>query len=482
MYCRDGETNECYRCKDGFDDFDGKCLEKCKDNFIRNENGQCVNATLVDCPNVWGCKKCPQFNMNYCAVCNDTFRKSRVHPGTCVCDHDHEYVDNKCVRPAGPYVPPPINKTELGRLSKESFTTSNSDDGLNYTLSKIEGVSNDNQLYYPFGTDSGAVTIPDDFKNKEYFFDIQPRNKPFTIQLPPETVANVECMGDSTNLKIPADNKKVNLYGGGKVTLNPIGDENSLTLNNVILEPQSKNLVLDSDKSNLTLLILDITGNKECQGQQSTGNDVFQTTCNLVKVEARSEFTPKNIKLENIKVGLLSLINIDDTVNIENANIILYHNNNHYGNQRTPLVFSGSAPAKTGEIHIEKLDEGVAVPTEQENFSVAEFNLKNYDDSKKACDEMLKDFKGGDVFSEDSGKCVPDENDKNKAILVATREYNQKNNDDDKGGLSAGAIAGIVIACVVVVAAIIALLVYFLVIKKKNQSTTSTQGDSSIAI
>ena len=132
------------------------------------------------------------------------------------------------------------------------------------------------------------------------------------------------------------------------------------------------------------------------------------------------------------------------------------------------------------KVLIKKINENVALLTEDENFTIAEFPFDKNDPgsedaAKYACGNLTYQSGDSDVNLPKSS-C---EKIKDQYRLIAQR-VEEKGKKKKK--LSGGAIAGIVIACVVVVAAIIALLVYFLVIKKKNQSTTSTQGDSSIAI
>ena len=368
--------------------------------------------------------------MNYCVEPAQNFTLSRAHPGIFVCDADHDYVDNECVCPPALYVPDQANKDDMSEL--KAFESKDGDNGKELTLSNLDGVDTSMTLYKEFGTEDWSVFIPDNFGSYEYYFD--------------------------------------------------------LTVDNVVIKPESEEpLSLKSSKANLTLLVLDVIGvNRVCQGQEDDGNDIYQTTCNLVKVEPDSEFTPKYLKFKNIKVGLRSLININtnEDVDIGDAKIELYHSGNKYGNQNAPIKFTGTkGPAKIGDIYIVKIDEGKPMTNEDENFTVAQFNLGSEEESNKTCNDAYEKFQGGDGFKKDKklAFCVPNEDDPTQYTLVATKSYNDDGGKKKKK-LSAGAIAGIVIACVVVVAAIIALLVYFLVIKKKNQSTTSTQGDSSIAI
>ena len=476
----------CAKCRI-YDDGDYYCV-KCKEGFNEVDD-KCINTTLIDCPGIFGCSKCYAGDTSRCAKCNETqfFKNSRVFPGTCVCDVDHELSDGKCVRPKGPYVPPRVNKSEMTELTADSFNKSENTDGTyNLTLAKGDAIESGKTVYFNFDPKASSVTIPPQFGGNVYYFELKDREKPFTVQLPENTVADIECKGATIN--VPSENK-ININGAGEVKLNSIGDENSVKVNNVKIQPDTNYLVMESDDANITMLELDVSGVQSCTGQRSVGDKIFQTICRLAKVEADSSFKAYNLKFENIKVGLRSLISMDtDSVIIDDAPIDLYHLSNKYGNQNPPLQFIGTKPpGKPRGINILPLNEGEQVPSlsEDENFTVASFNInENIDNaSRTACEEMKKDFKGGEGFSNDENSlyCVLDEDDKKTYTLVATKTVND-NKGKDKDGLSGGAIAGIVIACVVVVAAIIALLVYFLVIKKRNQSTTSTQGDSSIAI
>ena len=420
---------------------------------------------------------------SYCVQCNSTehFTNSRVHRGTCVCDIDHDFVDNKCVRPKGPYVPLPVNKSDMATIPEGAWDPNapSGPDGKNYTLIHGDLIQEgDKNIYHTFNSSAGYVVVLPEDASKTFYFEIESRENPFTVQIPPTTVADIEC--NSATLNLPPENK-ININGGGVINLNPIGGGDKLIVNSVKVNPSSNELILDSP-ANLTIVDLDISGHQSVTGQDPDKN--LQTLCKLVKIEAESVFTATNLKFEEIKVGLRSIINIvTDNVVIDDAPIELYHLKNNFGNQRAPLSFTGKkAPGVTKGIRILPLDEGEPVPTENENFTVADFNINDNIDnaSYNACTQMKKEFNGGEDFASDRAECYQDEKDEKVWRLIATKTVNESKKKDK--GLSGGAIAGIVIACIVVVAAIIALLVYFLVIKKRNQSTTSTQGDSSIAI
>ena len=199
-----------------------------------------------------------------------------------------------------------------------------------------------------------------------------------------------------------------------------------------------------------------------------------------------STFTPENMDISNIEVGLLSKVLINKKDNLKIGKFIVDYSRAQLGDMPIPIVFDKVIPDLTNT-HLEmKTVSADASLQAEERFKIAEFTTNSETDTenaKKQCEELIKkyDSDGKTGFKKDSLKC--ETIDSNKCELYATKQVGNNNDDDGgKDGLSAGAIAGIVIACVVVVAAIIALLVYFLVIKKKNQSTTSTQGDSSIAI
>ena len=460
------EENYCYNCKEGFTD------------RVEGHYDECINETTVDCNNVFGCKKC-YAGTNICYECDDALNmtNSNVFPGTCVCKVDFDFVDKKCVRPTGPYVQPDVDRDTLQDIQ---LTGNNGD----YKLESEPTIDNGKKGYFLFDKENDkSVTIEDKYGNIPYYFEIANNVPEFTVSVPENTVTDLKCSG--TTLKLPHKNS-ININGGGDLTLNTIDDNKELTINTVTIQRDLDELTFKSTNANITVKDLDISGTKTCNGQEP-GDNFYQTVCNLLRVEAESVFTPTNLKFNRIRAGLNSVINIgtESNVDLTGAPIDLYHAINQFGNQNAPLVFTGTNKinGNTGEIHILNLKKGEQVPVpneEEENFTVAQFDLTGQN-NKDACEEMKKNFKGGEGFSNDKSTC--DEYEEGKYRLIATKS----SGDDGDGGekkkkLSGGAIAGIVIACVVVVAAIIALLVYFLVIKKKNQSTTSTQGDSSIAI
>lgn len=261
--------------------------------------------------------------------------------------------------------------------------------------------------------------------------------------------------------------------------VNPIEDEET-DVNIQSLRPTGE-LSLDSD-ANITINELDIYGVKTVTGQ--TG-DNKKNTCSNARLARASSFTPINMIIDNIEVGLISKVLLKQArENVKVGKFIIDYNRTQDANTPIPISFSDYLPDLSNTGIFMKLVEGNATLQAEETFKLAEFNSfeSKYKDTdiEEQCNYLAKNY---DTNTEtgftSQPKCLP--NGKGGFDLIATKKVGE-DGGKKKNKLSGGAIAGIVIACVVVVAAIIALLVYFLVIKKRDQSTNSTQGDSSIAI
>ena len=448
-------TNECYYSYKTQNFYCNECIE----GYQFNGNDVCVKETKSkDCNHILGCAVCSTVNREICYECDTENNFDEGRRSICACKDGYDLVDRKCVPPIPAVIPPkgpdaiPVDSldkaNEAGKVYKMDITTPPTE-----------------------------LRLQENCENMVFNF-LQPITAAVPIIPPKESTVVTLDVSNNGKFQIDHKNKNTNINGHGTIDINPIPKEgetiNDLSLDNII--PEGDGLKLNSDVYTKT----SISGNT---------NDGTTTTCNRLKVETRANLKADHITLKDVQIGLLSVLSLDKTVNVNDSKFFIYYNRST-SEKQYPIQFNNAFPEFTNNagVDIKNLGENQYLPEklDVEKLLIASFNDDGtsgndggYTGLMKSCESLKKRYNGGSGFSDID--CINGSNPEENVNLVATRADNPPK-DSKKKKLSGGAIAGIVIACVVVVAAIIALLVYFLVIKKKNQSTTSTQGDSSIAI
>ena len=337
--------------------------------------------------------------------------------------------------------------------------------------------------FYAYNVQNGVdnVVVPGSIKK----FQLNVNNDNEVTLTAPESEVTVNITNNA-NIKInPDQSSNLDVVGKGTIKLNPtteVADLKDNTLKVGTIQPEGDGITLESSAPKLDIQKIDVYPIEGTPSTSITGNANGETTCQKLLLQGRSALTVKNIDLLNdIYIGLLSSIRLEDKTKFEKVNFHIKYNR-QTPETIFPIVIKSTNdgfPNFEGHIKVERQEDvGAIISADLDELLIAQFDGNNIDDSYEACTNYSKQYDGGEGFG--TTECYNSTKEgETKSYLKAVKS--QDKGKDDKG-LSAGAIAGIVIACVVVVAAIIALLVYFLVIKKRNQSTTSTQGDSSIAI
>ena len=469
----------------------GEC--ECAENYIGDINTlKCV--PVVECgESVTNCSTCTtpdrclycstegQYGLNNgkCELCEEgTYqgpylpclkcdsskheKPSSVNPGTCVCDDDYDYIDGKCVEAIQPELPPSIPTGEkVAKLTcKETGAVCEI---------KTDDLPGNKEAYVLDAEQlSGRTSIVIPETGKDIHISIPETNTDFTVNTTSDNIPVTVYCPENAKIKIPSSND-ITLSPKGNLQVNPIKEGENVDIKKLI--PAVESVTLTSD-SNVTINELDVYGVRELIGV----NDK-ETKIENARLARGATFTPNNMNIQNIEVGLLSKVLLkQSSEKLHIGRFIVDYNRAQFSNIPIPIQFSNVVPYLNDTALEMKKTAADSTLQEEEVYKVAEFAEAG---SKDQCQNLINNYdkEGDSGFSKSSMKC--EETDNGEVQLVARKEVG--GGKEDKG-LSGGAIAGIVIACVVVVAAIIALLVYFLVIKKRNHSTTSTQGDSSIAI
>ncbi|KAK8850299.1 hypothetical protein M9Y10_018428 [Tritrichomonas musculus] len=417
-----------------------------------------------------------------CYQCDEdnNFEDSVANPGTCVCKEGYDYVNNQCIEAIKPAIPPPtVPEKAVALESGKDFTPTGTGNNMVYTVKdskELDQTADSYKLEVP--SQVATVTIPQ--IQKEIFVDLQgTRNDGVTINASASTPVTVNCQ-NGAKLNIPTKND-ITISAGQSLNVDPI-EENSENVNIGNLRPNEDRLDLTS-KVNVTINELDIYGTKTVTG---SSDDNKKTTCTNARLARGATFTPAKMIIENIEVGLLSKVLLNQPLGeVQVGKFFIDYNRTQDTNIPVPIIFENVIPVlNTTHLEMKKINADQEL-LEEEKFTLAQFNFGSATEAEmkeveKQCQNLRENYDGGgDSGFNDKPECVKTSTGYD---LVAKKQVGDDNGGKNDKGLSGGAIAGIVIACVVVVAAIIALLVYFLVIKKKNASTTSTQGDSSIAI
>ena len=473
-------VNQCVRCKNGF--------------IANRDFTKCLPKEPVECPsNVIGCSECLKDYTSFCIKCQENFDFSSVYPGTCVCDEEHDFVDNKCIERLKP-LPPPDVVPEPIDPKKLIPDPSNAK---NVTIDAT-GLKTETQYRVGIQPNLDVVNVPEKL-DVRLELDGTNRNEPLTIVPAKDSQVELLTYLSTTELKVPSDSQQLSITGSGEIKLDPIptsGDQKADSVTIDKLSPRgdgdNQGIKLVSDNANITVQNVQVYGKTKLQGQAKEGQ---VTKCENVYLERGSDLTVENVELKDVVIGLISVFNIKPSCTFDRDSKLKVKYNRPVGNRKFqyPLNIErigGKYPDfSLVSLLIESADANETLLLEDEataqqgDFPIAQFTSpdeKNTTLLLEQC-QQLKDKFSSSVKEFDEAQCINATTEDERVYNLVARKGTKKKDDDD-GGLSGGAIAGIVIACIVVVAAIIALLVYFLVIKKRNQSTTSTQGDSSIAI
>ena len=453
--------SNCDECKYDEDIMNFVCND-CAEGFVFNRNGVCEKETVSeDCDYIIGCSKCSTVNRGMCYECDKSRFFVEGEIAECACIQGYDLVNRQCLPPIIPATRPEGPITEpIGDIN----------------------LATNNELIYEMEVSSKTIELPIPQTCENIIFNINQKiDNAIPIKASDNTAVTLECADDASFL-IPPTNNKMNINGHGTITLNPNTESKitKLTLDKVI--PEGDGLTLKSDVKDLIIDKIQVYGKSLIIGN-SDSNEARTTTCNHLNVENRGNFEAKNIKLTDVKIGLLSILSLDDTVNVDESKFYIYYNRSTTEKQY-PIQFKNAFPKfEKANIFVKNHPDNEPLPETQaiEKLLIASFNsdTPSYAKLKESCESLKEKYEGGSGFGNE--QCINGSDPETNVNLVAEKS-DQKPPTKKKNKLSGGAIAGIVIACVVVVAAIIALLVYFLVIKKNNQSTASTQGDSSIAI
>lgn len=442
--------------------------EKCITNYIKNDDGVCVRETVSEnCGHILGCSKCSSVDHDKCLECDSSkhFTRSTYRPGTCVCEQDYDFLNNQCVPP----IPAVIRPETTGTTS----------------ITSVDAATDDDKVY-KMTVDSSTSNLPIKPTVKEIIFNLnEPRNNNNTLEIKPQsdnTKITLEC-SQNANLVIPPSNKNININGQGEIQLDPPATQEGqnqleeISIAKVI--PEGKNdLKFSSTLKKLVLETIQVFGKSSISGD---ANEEHTTTCKQLNLEARSNFETKNVILNEVKIGLLSVLSLDKSVNVESSTFEIFYNRSTTEKQY-PIQINNAFPNFTNAVvKVSKIAEKeFLLPQSQlEKLLIASFknDENDYNKLKSSCEKLKSKWQGGADFG--NLQCINDTAEPEKSVYLVAEKVE---NNDNKKKLSAGAIAGIVIACVAVVTIIIILLVYFLVIKKRNKSTKPAQDDSALEI
>ncbi|KAK8838124.1 hypothetical protein M9Y10_036077 [Tritrichomonas musculus] len=476
----DCSIENCQYCRYDSDKMNFVCSD-CKENYTANADGACIlDKRTEECGHIIGCGLCSTVLNDLCFECDSerhfTFSQ---RTGQCICDSEYDFVDGECLPPI-PAVQRPEEERPITNLNSADNLTITGDSNATFTDEK--SLSSDALYSLSIGDNIKTLNIPE--KVQDIILTLENRNSEFTIAPVSDTTkVTVECE-NGANLIVPSSNKNLNINGFGTINLNPKpekeGEEPPKELQVEKVIPVGKDgMKFESTVENLILDTIQVFGRTSIEGPSKDGQTA---TCNHLYLEGRSNFVTKNIKLEKVKIGLLSRLLFDKTVDVNNSKFEIFYNRPTNEGQYPIRIEDALPQFANTNIRINRIELNKTLPEDQasnEKILIAEFHNENsnYKEIMASCDKLRESFTDSEGFG--NAKCINGSDPDQDIKLVAERVNTDK---DGKKKLSGGAIAGIVIACIVVVAAIIALLVYFLVIKKRNQSTTSTQGDSSIAI
>lgn len=250
--------------------------------------------------------------------------------------------------------------------------------------------------------------------------------------------------------------------GIGKVRIESTDKSKDIILNQV--KPASDNfMIVPPSSSKLTIQEV-VFNSKQALLIQSDDNKKVEINSLKVEQAAEGKLSSTTIK-GNIRFGLSSFLEIDESVNLENSHIDIPFNSEH------GQLVSNKAPIygkiKSAPIDIVITDRGYGKPLASERLLIAQ-----------STEDFCNDWKGVKITNK-ATNCKYNEyvcvNENNYFRLYAQ----EKDDNKSKNKLKPAEIAGIAVAAVVVVGVIIFLLVYFLVIKKKkkNDSSENEAGD-----
>ncbi|KAK8896736.1 hypothetical protein M9Y10_014653 [Tritrichomonas musculus] len=442
-FCTD-DGSYCFKCENGYEESD--------------DHKKCYSEGHADCVNVLGCTKCSKSDPTFCLKCDkkNHFEESDIFPGTCVCDEDYDFVNNQCVEPFSPVAPPqqPQDQYQIDQtetifyqyviVSGSMYTILSNATFVPGTLYILLVPIKITKIVIPRGPTYFQLNIP------------QPSTgEGVTVNADPSTQVDLSCP-NGANIVIPDNNNNYVLKGSGLITIDPPSGSTSVFLKKISLDQSGNTMTLTSTKAQINVREVEVYGKQSVIGQATIYNTVIETT----KIQSGSEFSPENLTLTTLKIGIQSVLFVKGNSRVKITNYQVYYNSSNVN--KIPIQFISPFPDfSNSNVQIVNMSQGAHLQEGEETFKIASFTGEN---SQQACQNFK--YNGGDQFT--STECVTQGA---TTVKIAKRAVSPDQGGGDGGkkkkGLSGGAIAGIVVGCVVAVGLVVFLCIWFLVVKKK---------------
>ena len=440
------------------------CRE-CDDGYIVSTDGKtCYEIEGVNCTNVEGCSLCLKADPSICIECDEEnhFVFSSFIPGRCVCEEEYDFFNGQCLPPISPVTPAPTPEAEEISDSQISETIAN---GKNTTTIKEDAVNPDTIYKYQIKESVDVFEIPEKVKQIQLSFPLR-GDKELTINCSSETEVFIDII-NKANLVIPPNNDNISITGDGNLSLKASEASDEIRIKKLI--PQGDDgIFLNSQESDIVIDQVQVFGSTKINGQEGGKT----TRIENLFVESGSEFTPTNLIVSAVKIGLNSVLRLNSqTVGTNRTQITVFYNRTQYTNRHFPIEISEVLPDfSNARIIVDQMNDGAFIQEVEERIPIASFDQIDSENAEKACNDLRGKYESRTGFN----KAVCEENGNTTVNMFAVKDTSKPKSKK----LSTGAIVGIAVACVVVVILMV-LLIVFLARKKNDESLSDYEGPIS---